>query len=241
MSETRTRILVVDDEVAIRRFLRTGLGVHGFAVSEAESGATALQQATIVLPDLIVLDLQLGDMDGLDVLARLREWSSVPVFILSVRARETEKVRAFELGADDYIVKPFGMAEFVARVKSALRRRQNLQEAEPMVTLGDLSVDLAHRIVTMRGQMVKLSPMEYKLLSHLARHSGKVLTHDQLLRHGWGAEHVGDVHYLRIFMRKLRRKIEPDPTRPRYIATELGVGYRLLNAEQELTLVTAED
>ena len=240
MSETQAKILVVDDEAAIRRFLRTGLSVHGFAVSEAESGAAALRLATSAPPDLVVLDLQLGDMDGLDVLSRLREWSDKPVFILSVRGRETEKVRAFELGADDYIVKPFGMAEFVARVKSALRRRQNPQEDEPVVTLGDLSIDLAHRIVTMRGQMVKLSPMEYKLLSHLARHNGKVLTHDQLLRHVWGAEHVGDVHYLRIFMRKLRRKIEPDPTRPRHIATELGVGYRLLNAEQELSLAATE-
>jgi len=231
MTDTN-KILVIDDEAAIRRFLATGLGVHGFEVIEAASGAEGLKLAAEVSPTLIVLDLQLGDMDGLDVLQRLREWSEVPVFILSVRNREAEKVRGFELGADDYVVKPFGIAEFVARVKAALRRRGEEPAAEPAFAVGDLSMDFVHRIVSMRGDVIRLSPKEYKLLAFLAHHAGKVLTHDQLLGHVWGEGHLGDVHYLRIFMRKLRRKIEPDPTRPRYIATELGIGYRLLTADQ---------
>lgn len=227
------KILVIDDEAPIRRFLRTGLSVHGYDVAEAESGQDGLRQAAAAPPDLVVLDLQLGDMDGLDVLNRLREWSAVPVFILSVRNREVEKVRAFELGADDYVVKPFGMAEFVARVKALMRRRKaDAVAGEPVFNVGELAIDMAHRVVSMRGEPVRLSPKEYKLLSQLALHAGKVLTHDQLLRHVWGAAHAEDVHYLRIFMRKLRQKIEPDPTRPRYIATELGVGYRLLTADQ---------
>lgn len=230
MNNART-ILVVDDEKQIRRFLRTGLSVHGFEVIEAESGAEALQQASTKAPDLVVLDLQLGDMDGLEVLQRLREWSWLPVLILSVRNREIEKVKALELGADDYITKPFGVAEFIARVNALLRR---IPEAasQPVFAVGDLSIDIARRQVMLSGNELHLSPKEYALLQYLARHAGKVVTHEQMLSEIWGADHVENAHYLRIFMRKLRQKIERDPTQPRYIVTETGVGYRLRVQDQ---------
>lgn len=230
MSKPR-RILVVDDEVQIRRFLRTGLSIHGYEVIEAGSGAEAVQQAASAGPDLVVLDLQLGDMDGLDVLQRLREWSWIPVLILSVRNRETEKVKALELGADDYITKPFGMAEFIARVNALLRRIPEIA-AEPVCNVGDLTIDMARRQVFIGGREVKLSPKEYGLLQFLARHAGKVVTHEQLLTETWGPDHAEDAHYLRIFMRKLRQKLEHNPAEPRYIITELGVGYRLLAPDQ---------
>ncbi len=230
MNTART-ILVVDDEKQIRRFLRTGLSVHGYEVIEAESGAEALREASTKSPDLLVLDLQLGDMDGLDVLQRSREWSWLPVLILSVRNREVEKVKALELGADDYITKPFGIAEFIARVNALLRRIPEAA-AQPVFTVGDLSIDMARRQVQLEGAEIKLSPKEYTLLQHLARHAGKVVTHEQMLREIWGDDHAEDAHYLRIFMRRLRQKIERDPTQPRYIVTEVGVGYRLRVQDQ---------
>jgi two-component system KDP operon response regulator KdpE len=230
MNNART-ILVVDDEKQIRRFLRTGLSVHGYEVIEAESGAEALRDASTKSPDLVVLDLQLGDMDGLDVLQRIREWSWLPVLILSVRNREVEKVKALELGADDYITKPFGIAEFIARVNALLRRIPEAA-AQPVFTVGDLSIDMARRQVQLEGAEIKLSPKEYTLLQHLARHAGKVVTHEQMLREIWGDDHAEDAHYLRIFMRRLRQKIERDPTQPRYIVTEVGVGYRLRVQDQ---------
>jgi len=230
MNNART-ILVVDDEKQIRRFLRTGLSVHGYDVIEAESGAEALREASTKSPDLVVLDLQLGDMDGLDVLQRIREWSWLPVLILSVRNREVEKVKALELGADDYITKPFGIAEFIARVNALLRRVPEAA-AQPVFTVGDLSIDMARRQVQLDGAEIKLSPKEYTLLQHLARHAGKVVTHEQMLREIWGDDHAEDAHYLRIFMRRLRQKIERDPTQPRYIVTEVGVGYRLRVQDQ---------
>lgn len=230
MSHTR-RILVVDDEKQIRRFLRTGLSVHGYDVIEAESGAEALREASTKSPDLVVLDLQLGDMDGLDVLQRIREWSSLPVLILSVRNREIEKVKALEIGADDYITKPFGIAEFIARVNALLRRIPEAV-AQPVFTVGDLSIDMARRQVRLDGAEIKLSPKEYALLQYLARHAGKVVTHEQMLKEIWGDGHAEDAHYLRIFMRKLRQKVEKDPTQPRYIVTEVGVGYRLRVQDQ---------
>ena len=230
MNNART-ILVVDDEKQIRRFLRTGLSVHGYDVIEAESGAEALREASTKSPDLLVLDLQLGDMDGLDVLQRIREWSWLPVLILSVRNREVEKVKALELGADDYITKPFGIAEFIARVNALLRRIPEAA-AQPVFTVGDLSIDMARRQVQLEGAEIKLSPKEYTLLQHLARHAGKVVTHEQMLREIWGDDHAEDAHYLRIFMRRLRQKIERDPTQPRYIVTEVGVGYRLRVQDQ---------
>jgi two-component system KDP operon response regulator KdpE len=230
MSNART-ILVVDDEKQIRRFLRTGLSVHGFEVIEAESGAEALRLAPTRAPDLVVLDLQLGDMDGLEVLQRIREWSWLPVLILSVRNRELDKVKALEIGADDYITKPFGIAEFIARVNALLRRIPEVA-TQPVFTVGDLSIDMARRQVFLAGSEVRLSPKEYALLQYLARHAGKVVTHDQMLREIWGDGHAEDAHYLRIFMRKLRQKVERDPTQPRYIVTELGIGYRLRVQDQ---------
>lgn len=228
------RILVVDDEAQIRRFLRTALTMNQFEVIEAASGAEAMEQLARTDVSLIVLDMQLGDMDGLDVLRRLREWSWAPVIVLTVRSREMDKIQAFELGADDYLTKPFSIAEFLARVQAVLRRAAPAA-SEPVFTVEGLSIDLARRRVTLNGAEVKLTPKQYGLLQYLARHAGKVVTHDQLLREVWGAEHAEDVHYLRIFMRKLRQRIERDPARPRYIQTELGVGYRLLAADQLIT------
>lgn len=230
MTDSR-RILIVDDETQIRRFLRTALALHDFEVIEAANGAEALELLTKTDVSLVVLDMQLGDQDGLDVLRRLREWSWLPVIVLTVRNREMDKVRAFECGADDYLTKPFSIAEFLARLNAVLRRAP-LAASEPLFEVGGLVVDLARRRVVVEGAEVKLTPKQYGLLQHLARHAGKVVTHEQLLREVWGDEHAEDVHYLRIFMRKLRQRIERDPARPTYIQTELGVGYRLLAQDQ---------
>ena len=228
MNEIPTSVLVVDDEVQIRRFLRTGFELDGFQVHEAETGAEALRTATLKPSDLVILDLGLPDMDGADVLERLRAWSSVPLIVLSVRGSETEKVRLLELGADDYVVKPFGMAELLARAHSAMRRQLRVARGEPVIKFGPLAVDFAARAVSVNDQRLTLTPKEYRLLQLLAQHSGNVVTHQFLLREIWGNEHVDDTHYLRIFVRKLRRKIEADPTQPRILLTELGVGYRLV-------------
>jgi two-component system KDP operon response regulator KdpE len=226
-------ILVTDDEVQIRRFLRAGLEMEGFVVHEATTGSEAIRAATLQPPDLVVLDLGLPDMDGAQVVERLRTWSHVPVIVLSVRASEREKVRLLELGADDYVVKPFGMAELLARIRAALRRRHRAATGEPIVRLGPLTIDLAGRVVSVNGARVTLTPKEYRLLQVLAQHAGNVVTHQHLLREVWGATHLNDPHYLRIFVRKLRQKIEADPTRPRILLTELGVGYRLASPATE--------
>jgi two-component system, OmpR family, KDP operon response regulator KdpE len=231
MSEIPTSVLVVDDEVQIRRFLRTGFELDGFQVHEAETGAEALRAATLKPSDLIILDLGLPDMDGADVLERLRAWSSVPLIVLSVRGSEDEKVRLLELGADDYVVKPFGMAELLARAHSAMRRQLRAARGEPVIKFGPLSIDFTARAVSINGERLTLTPKEYRLLQILAQHSGNVVTHQFLLREIWGNEHVDDTHYLRIFVRKLRRKIEADPTQPRILLTELGVGYRLVASD----------
>lgn len=227
MSETSSSVLVVDDEVQIRRFLRTGFELDGFTVREAETGAEALRTATLAPSDLVILDLGLPDMDGGEVLERLRAWSTVPLIVLSVRGSEAEKVRLLEAGADDYVVKPFGMAELLARAHSALRRQLRAARSEPVVKFGPLVIDFAARAVFIDDQRVTLTPKEYRLLQTLAQHPGNVVTHQHLLREVWGDEHIDDTHYLRIFVRKLRRKIEADPTQPRILITELGVGYRL--------------
>jgi len=232
MSESRPRVLVVDDEPQIRKFLRFGLEGHGYAVHEAGSAAAALSAAAAAPPDLVVLDLGLPDGDGFDVLARLREWSTVPVIVLSVRSREAEKVRAFELGADDYVVKPFGMPELLARIKAALRRRVEAAAPAPVFHVGALEVDLVRRVVRVSGAPVRLSPKQYQLLQILVTNAGKVVTHRQLLNDIWGAAHRDDVQYLRVFVRKLRSRIEADPARPVYLQTELGVGYRLRTPDQ---------
>jgi two-component system KDP operon response regulator KdpE len=239
MSEIPSRVLVVDDEIQIRRFLRTGFELDGFAVEEAETGAEALRGVALKPADLVILDLGLPDMDGGEVLERLRGWSTVPLIVLSVRANEAEKVRLLELGADDYVVKPFGMAELLARAHSAMRRQLRATTGEPVVKFGPLSIDFAARAVFISEQRVALTPKEYRLLQILAQHSGNVVTHQFLLREVWGSEHIDDTHYLRIFVRKLRRKIEADPTQPRILLTELGVGYRLVMSDPPETPAAA--
>ena len=221
------RILVIDDEPAIRRFLRTGLSSQGYELVEAEAGQAAIDLVPREKPDLIVLDLGLPDMDGLEVLQQLRRTSLVPVIVLSVRSDETGKVKALDLGADDYVTKPFGMEELTARVRTALRHRLQQQGEAPVFRCGDLTVDLVRRHVSVKGREIKLSAKEYDLLRLLVMHAGKVLTHQFLLREVWGPAHTGDVQYLRVYIRTLREKLEEDSTRPRYLLTETGVGYRL--------------
>jgi two-component system, OmpR family, KDP operon response regulator KdpE len=231
MTDSPPVVLVVDDEVQIRRFLRAGLELDGFVVEDAETGADALKSVTLKQPDLVILDLGLPDMDGGDVLERLRSWSTVPLIVLSVRSNESEKVRLLESGADDYVVKPFGMAELLARAHAAMRRQVRATTGEPVVKAGPLTIDLAARIVSLNGTRVTLTPKEYRLLQLLAQHAGNVVTHQYLLKEVWGSPHMHDTHYLRIFVRKLRQKIEQDPTQPQILLTELGVGYRLANPE----------
>ncbi len=221
-----TRILVVDDEPAIRRFLRTSLVAQGFVVAEAEDGTTALAEIGRHAVDVLVLDLGLPDMDGLDVIRKLREeGSALPIIVLSSRTDEAGKVKALDLGADDYVTKPFGVDELLARLRAALRHRLQQQGERPIFRVGDLAVDLVRRVVTVKDQEVKLTPREYDLLRTLIAHAGKVLTHRFLLREVWGSE--TDVAYLRIYVRTLRQKIEADPNQPQLILTEQGVGYRL--------------
>jgi len=219
----------VDDEPAIRRFLRTTLTAEGYLTVEAEAGEEALSSLANNRVDVVILDLGLPDMDGLEVLKRIRAGSSVPVIVLSSRADESGKVKALDFGADDYVTKPFGMDELLARLRAALRHRLQQQGEKPLFRTGDLTVDLVRRIVTVRGQEIKLTPREYDLLRILVMHAGKVLTHKFILREVWGAE--TDVQYLRIYIRTLRQKIEAEPERPQYILTEQGVGYRLRSAD----------
>jgi two-component system KDP operon response regulator KdpE len=221
-------VLLIDDEMPVRRFLRAGFEIDGFSVQEAGSGSDGLKLLTIRPFDLLIVDLGLPDMDGAQIVERLRAWSTVPLIVLSVRSSEDEKVRLLELGADDYVVKPFGMAELIARARVALRRVAPSAALQPVVTVGRLSVDLAHRTVTLDGDPVQLTPKEYRLLQILAQHMGKVVTHQYLLKEIWGGGAQTDApHYLRILVRKLRQKIEADPTLPAILLTELGVGYRL--------------
>jgi two-component system, OmpR family, KDP operon response regulator KdpE len=227
MSETGPIVLVVDDEVQIRRFLRTGFELNGFSVVEAGTGAEAIRAASLQPVDLVIIDLGLPEMDGSEVVERIRSWSNVPIIVLSVRSSEADKVKLLELGADDYIVKPFGMAELLARVRVALRRQMRAASGEPTVKVGPLIIDLAARAVLLNGSRLTLTPKEYRLLQVLAQHAGNVVTHQHLLREVWGSVHEHDTHYLRIFVRKLRQKIEPEPNSPRILLTELGVGYRL--------------
>ncbi len=221
------RILIVDDEPQIRRFLRTTLGVQDYAIIEASSGQEALLAAATERPDLIVLDLGLPDIDGMSVIRSIREWSQTPVIILSVRGREQDKIQALDAGADDYVTKPFGMGELMARVRTALRNRIRQQIDDPVFIHGDLRVDLSRRVVQVGGNDVKLTPTEYELLRVLVTHAGKVVTHQQLLRQVWGPADVDETHYLRVYIGQLRHKIEADPSQPQHILTEPGVGYRL--------------
>jgi two-component system KDP operon response regulator KdpE len=223
-------VLIVDDEPAIRRLLRTSLNAQGYQTIEVETGEQAVAALVKNRVDVVVLDLGLPDMDGLDVLKRVREAASaLPVVVLSSRGDEAGKVKALDLGADDYVTKPFGMDELLARLRAALRHRLQQQGEKPVFRAGDLTVDLVRRIVGVRGQEVKLTPREYDLLRLFVLHAGKVLTHKFILREVWGTE--TDVQYLRIYIRTLRQKIEVEPERPQIIATEQGVGYRLRAAD----------
>ena len=221
------RVLVVDDEAAMRRFLRASLAAAGYVVEEAEDGAGAPRLAASHPPDAVLLDLGLPDLDGVEVTRRLREWSAVPVVVLSARGREADKIEALDAGADDYVTKPFAIGELTARLRAALRRAANPPgESEAAVTTGPLTIDLARRRVSLAGEDVRLTPIEYRLLATLARHPGRVLTHAALLREVWGPGSTTQHHYLRVFMAQLRRKLEPEPSRPRYLITEPGMGYR---------------
>ena len=220
-------VLVVDDELQIRRFLRISLESNGYRVYESETGQDALAKAAQFRPDVIVLDLNLPDLDGVAVVQRLREWTSTPVIILSVRDADRDKVAALDAGADDYLTKPFSTVELLARLRVAQRHAQPAADA-PVVTLGDVQMDLARRIVTRQGEPVKLTPTEYALLRLLVQHAGKVLTHRQILKAVWGPEYVDETHYLRVYFAQLRQKLEADPALPKLIVTEPGVGYRLV-------------
>lgn len=231
MTKNNPAVLVVDDEAQIRRFLRAGFEMDGFSVQDADNGNDGIKNATMRPPDLVILDLALPDIDGSEVLTRLRTWSNVPVIVLSVRSNEDEKVKLLQMGADDYVTKPFGMAELLARSRAAIRRHTRNQSGDPVVNLGRLSIDLANRAVFIDGERLSLTRKEFRLLQILAQHAGNVVTHSQLLKEIWGAGHDQDSHYLRIFVRKLRQKIEVDPTQPRLLLTELGVGYRLTTEE----------
>jgi two-component system KDP operon response regulator KdpE len=229
-TEQQLRILIVDDEQAIRRFLQAALASSEFTLHEADNGHAALAAAVALRPDLILLDLGLPDIDGVEVISRLREWSAVPIIVLSVRDREKDKVEALNAGADDYLTKPFGVAELSARMRVVLRRAQT-QTAEPVFCDDDLTVDFSRRRVLLQGAEVQLTPTEYDLLRLLVSHAGKVLTHAQLLKHIWGLTYLEQPHVLRVNISNLRRKIEADPARPRHIITEPGVGYRLRVSE----------
>ncbi len=228
MSDHEPLILVVEDEQPIRRFLRTALTNHGYRFAEAATAQDGLAQATSNQPDLMILDLGLPDQDGLEVIHQLREWSTLPIIILSARGQESDKVSALDAGADDYLTKPFGIGELLARLRVLLRHAATVGEKEePLFATGDLKVDLAKRRVCVGDNEVHLTPIEYKLLTTLIKYAGKVVTHGQLLKEVWGPAYAGESQYLRVYMTQLRHKLEADPARPRYLTTELGVGYRL--------------
>jgi two-component system, OmpR family, KDP operon response regulator KdpE len=222
-------VLVIEDEPPIRRFLRPTLASQGYRVVESETGEDGLLQAATRQPDLVILDLGLPDLDGLEVIRRLREWTAIPIIVLSARGAESDKVAALDAGADDYVAKPFAVGELLARARVALRHATTGREpGESTFVLGDLRVDLARRRVWLGEAEIRLTPIEYRLLTVLVRHAGKVLTHRQLLQEVWGPGQVEQTHYLRVYMANLRRKLEADPARPRFLRTEPGVGYRLL-------------
>jgi two-component system KDP operon response regulator KdpE len=230
MSDTGQRVLVVDDENSIRRYLRTALTAQGFTVYEAASGEEAVNAVLNNRPDIIILDLGLPDFDGIEVTRRLREWSQTPIIILSVREAENDKIAALDAGADDYLTKPFGTGELMARMRVVMRRLATKSD-EPVLQVDGLKMDLSRRLVTVAEKEISLTPTEYDILRLLMQNAGKVLTHRQLLRQVWGTAYESEMHLLRVNISNLRRKIEPDPARPHYMLTEPGVGYRLRTNE----------
>ncbi|HTP61109.1 MAG TPA: two-component system response regulator KdpE [Burkholderiales bacterium] len=231
MTETQVTILVVEDEPEIRRFLRTSLATEDYRVVEAETGERGAIEAGTLKPDLAIVDLGLPDIDGIEVIRRIRKWSPLPIIVLSARAREQSKVEALDAGADDYVTKPFAVGELLARVRVALRHASRAPSGEESLAFGDATVDLRRRKVMRAGTEVHLTPLEFRLLTCLARHLGMVVTHRQLLREVWGPSHVEHTHYLRIYMKQLREKLESDPVRPKHLLTETGIGYRLVAEE----------
>ena len=228
MTDPRPLVLVVEDEPQMRRFLRASLGAEGYRVLEAWSVADGVRQVTAEHPDAVLLDLGLPDGDGLDLVRRVREWSSVPVIVVSARGREEEKVAALDAGADDYLPKPFGTKELLARLRVALRHaRAGFAPDSPLLEVGPLRMDLERHEATVEGREVRLTPIEWRLLAYLAGHAGKVLTHAQILREVWGPNASSQTHYVRVYMAELRKKLEGDPSRPRLLLTEPGIGYRL--------------
>ncbi|MBP2637955.1 MAG: kdpE 3 [Firmicutes bacterium] len=225
--EKGMRILIIDDEPQIRKLLKVSLGAHGYEIAETPTGAEGINRAAIFKPDLLIVDLGLPDMDGKRVVIALREWTQAPIIVLTARDQEQEKIDALDSGADDYVTKPFSIGELMARMRVLLRRAA-LSDNEPVLHCGELAIDLAQRKVTVSGRDVKLTPTEYELLKILAQHRGRVLTQKQLLKAVWGNDHNEETHYIRVFIGQLRHKIEMDPTQPRYIITESGVGYRLM-------------
>jgi len=223
----RTKVLVVDDEAAILRFLRPALEANGYQVLAATTVAEAIRRVAREVPEVVVLDLGLPDGDGKDVIREVRQWSSVPIVVLSAREREAEKIEALDLGADDFINKPFGVGELMARLRAALRHRGQGQADAEVLRIGDIEIDTARHRTTRRGAEIKLTPREFELLALLARHAGRVMTHRQLLTAVWGAAHAEDTQYLRVYIGQLRQKVEDDPEDPKLILTELGIGYRL--------------
>lgn len=226
MTGAGLQVLLIDDEVQIRRFLRISLEATGYHLHEAATGADGIAKAAQFRPDVIILDMGLPDMDGLDVLRRIREWTQTPVIILSVRDNDQDKVTALDAGADDYLTKPFSTDELTARIRVAVRHAASGEEAQ-IFKVDNLVVDLTRRLVTVNGENIKLTPTEYALLRLMIQHAGKVLTHRQILREVWGREYENETHYLRVYFAQLRQKIEADPTRPSIILTEPGIGYRL--------------
>jgi two-component system KDP operon response regulator KdpE len=229
MSAAKPRILVVDDEPAILRFLRPALEANDYEVTTAGTAAEAMKRIAGERPDVVVLDLGLPDGDGKDVIKRVRAWSDVPIVVLSAREREAEKIAAFDLGADDYVDKPFGVGELMARLRAAMRHRLQGHDETPVLRLGELEIDNVRHRVTRADEEIKLTRKEFELLSYLARHAGKVVTHRQILTTVWGPAHTGDTQYLRVYIRQLRQKIEPNPDDPKLITTEIGIGYRIVD------------
>ena len=226
MAEPR-RILVIDDEAAIRRFLRASLDPKEFALSEAEDAESGIRAVALRNPEVVLLDLGLPDLDGIEVARRLREWTDVPIIVLSARGQEADKIDALDAGADDYLTKPFGVGELFARIRVALRHAKRDDPPEPLVEAFDVRIDLANRQVSRQGVEIHLTPNEFRLLAALARHAGRVVTHKQLLREVWGDAYTEEAHYLRVYTGQLRQKLEADPAQPRLIVNEPGVGYRL--------------